>query len=128
MSERSRAALGALKAIVALLEREARAINLRDFRTIAMLTKEKSTLSGKIESLFDKLASAEKSDALDRQLEAVAALAQQNAQHLLMLQTGLSDAQRRLKSLIEDERRTGAYAQSGAAIKRAAPARLERDA
>jgi len=121
-------AVRTLKSLIALLDREAREIKKRNFDAIASLTKEKIELSEAIAAIANKLTRSDSDNSLHEQLELIAGKARENAENLLLFQNGLADARRRLEKLAEENRRTGVYAPGGDAIKRAAPARMEREA
>lgn len=128
MNEPAANAIRTLRSLIALLDREAREIRKRDFNAIALLTREKTALAAAFDSLAAGLARSAFDDTFQKYLETVAIKAEENADQLRLLQTGLADARRRLEGLIEEGRRTGIYAPGGDAIRRAAPARMEREA
>lgn len=128
MSEKSAKPLRLLNAMIALLNREARALSNRNFEAIASLSKEKAAILEKFEELARNLTRSNFDDSIERHLETVAAKAKDNAEQLIILRNGLSDAQRRLGKIVSETSLTGAYSREGEAIRCAPPGHSEREA
>lgn len=113
--------LDKIKAIIASLkkvtESESLAIGKRAFDQVAALTAQKESLLEEFETAAQTINSAELSDQIIAELDAVRAKAEENASVLKATAQGVREARARLKKIREAELSTGAYGRGGGALR-----------